>query len=314
MPQTRLDNYGATATSRWENLRLYAIHQKGVYRGMTLGLDLSDNLIINSGYAALPSTVNGTEQLVVVWESTPVGLAFIPPGAPTDYTVVGFHENREILGGVQVDYELRTGIYPDITDGIVIGWIYHPGGGVPLTTDMMVSAPKAMAAEAAASLVVSDPVNIVAPFGTRSFIETISNTDVTLTDPDWDAAKFVINQSVVNSPTAVSAHFVRQIFQFYVRGGLRPSSFEMYVNIDADPLTNLVAEVFGTDQAPVTVTGSPFPGSGTGDWEWVELEVDRNAGQFDNNLPYTLRLTHNVAVGGRIRLAAVRANFWPYPV
>lgn len=280
---------------------------------MELGLDLSGNLIINSGYAAIPSTVNGTEQLVVVWESAPIGLAFIA-GAASEHTVVAFHENREILGGVQVDYELRPGIYSDVTDGIVIGWIFYPGGGAALTQDMMVSAPKAMAAAVAAALVSAAPVNIVAPFGTRAFIETISNTDVTITDPDWDAAQFIINQSVVNSATAVGPHFVRQIFQFYVRDGLRPSSFEMYVNIDADPQTNLTAEVFGTNQAPVIATGSPFPGAGTGNWEWVELEVDRNDGAFVNNLPYTLRLTHNVAVGGRIRLAAVRANFWPYPV
>jgi hypothetical protein len=281
---------------------------------MDLGLDLSGNLIINEGYAALPSAVNTTPQLVVVWESTPVGLAFTPPGPPTDYTVVAFHENREILGGVQVDYEVRIGIYPDISDGIVIGWIYHPGGGVPLTLDMMVNAPKAMAADVAVELLARNPVDVVAPFGTRSYIETISNPDITLTDPDWDAAKFVINQRVENSPTAVGPHFVRQILQFYVRDGIRPSSFQMYVNIDADPLTNLVAEVFGTDQAPVIATGSPFFGSGTGNWEWVTLEVDRSDGVFVAGLPYTLRLTHNVAVGGRLRVAAVRANFWPYPV
>jgi hypothetical protein len=281
---------------------------------MELGLDLSDNLIIDAGYSVVPSTVNNVEQLVAVWESTPIGLSFTPPGPPTDYTVVSFHENREILGGVQVDYELRIGVFSNITDGIVIGWIFHPGGGVPLTTSMMLSAPKAMAAEVAASLVASSPVNVVAPFGTRSYIETISNTDVTLTDPDWDAAKFIINQSVVNSGTAIGPHFVRQILQFYVKAGLRPSSFELYVNIDADPNTDIVAEVFGTDQAPVIATGSPFFGSGTGEWEWITLEVDRTDGEFLDTLPYTLRLTHNVAVGGRIRVAAVRANFWPYPV
>jgi hypothetical protein len=179
---------------------------------------------------------------------------------------------------------------------------------------MMLSAPKVMAADVAVNLEARAPVDVVAPFGTRSFIETVSSTDIALTDPDWDAAKFVINQSVVNSATAVGPNFVRQILQYYVKDGVRPSSFQFYVNIDADPQTNLVAEVFGTDQAPVIATGSPFAGSGTGNWEWIELVVDRTDGQFTNNLPYTLRLTHNVAVGGRIRIGAIRANFWPYPV
>ena len=310
MPQTRICNYGQTATSRWENLSLYATQRKGVYRGMGLGLDLSGNLIINPGYAVLPSIVNAVEQLIVVWESTEIGLGFTPPAVKTVYTAVSTHENREIQGGVEVTYELRRGEYADISDGIVIGWVYHPGLGVPLTTDMLVNAPKSMAADHTETLVNTLPVDVVAPFGTRSYIETVG-PDVTLTDPEWDAGLFIIHQLVQNSPTAPGQQLARQILQYYVRNDLRPTSFDMRIKTVLDAQTYLTVEVFDTNQAPVLATGSPFYGSGT--WEWVTLEVDRNDGIFTDGEPYTLRLTHNVAVGGEIRLAAVRANFWPFP-
>lgn len=312
MPQTRIHNYGQTATSRWENLSLYATQRKGVYRGMGLGLDLSGNLIINPGYTALPSVVNSVEQLIVVWESTVVGLDFTPPSVPTVYTVVSTHDNREIQGGVEVTYEVRTGEYADITDGIVIGWIYYTAlpPGTSLTTDMLVDAPKTMAAEFAETSVKAIPVDVIAPFGTRSYIETI-NPDVTVTDPAWDAGVFVIHQLVQNSLTAPGQQLARQILQYYVRNNLRPISFDLRIKTIPHAQTYLTAEVFDTNQAPVIATGSPFFGSGN--WEWVKLEVDRNDGIFTDEEPYTLRLTHNVAVGGEIRLAAVRANFWPFP-
>lgn len=313
MPQTRIHNYGQTATSRWENLSLYATQRKGVYRGMGLGLDLAGNLIINPGYAALPSTVNAVPQLVVVWESTLIGLDFNIPSVDTVYTIVGTHDNREILGGEEVKYEIRLGEYADVSDGIVIGWIYYIANpiGTPLTTAMLVDVPKSMAADFAEVLVDTLPVETVAPFGSRSFIETIG-PDVTLTDPAWDPALFVIHQLVQNSITAPGQQLVRQILQYYVQNGRRPYSFDLRIKTIPHAQTFLTAEVFGTSQTPVTATGGPF--FGTGDWEWVTLEVDRNDGTFADGEPYTLRLTHNVAVGGEIRLAAVQANFYPFPV
>ena len=310
MPQTRIDNYGQTATSRWENLSLYATQRKGVYRGFDLALDLSGNLIINPGYFVVNSTVNTVEQLVVVWESTYVGLSSPAlPAAATDYTVVATHDNREILGGVQVSYEVRTGLFGTVTDGTVIGWIFHPGGGVAITVDMLLSAPKEMSTEYADLSVMTKPVDILAPFYSRSYLETIG-PNVTVTDPSWDPAAFIIFQLAENSGTAPGAELARQIIQFYT-DTYRPASFDLYIKTDPAPQTFLTAEVFDTAQAPVIATGGPF--FGTGAWEWVKLTLDRTDGTFTDKSPYTLRLTHNLAVGGKIRLGAIRANFWPYP-
>lgn len=298
--QNRIFNYGAPVDSTQVVLAQYATTAKGVYRGFDLSIDASADLTIAAGY--------GVQHNGVVWaEDGLTTLAFTPPAPATIYTVVATHDNVQITGGVEVEYAIQTGEVTSVANGVILGWIYHPGGSVPLATNYLLSAPKMLASPA----LVADaqPVELVAPFDGRWWLDAASGVNTVVTDPSWDAANFVVYQDAINN-SAIGPEAVIQHVQLY-HGSFRPYAFDFYVNIDADPNTNLTVEVYDTALAAVTTTGGPI--TGTVGWETHTVTVARYGGTFAAGAPYTLRLTSNMGIAQQVRIARVVARYWPYP-
>jgi len=312
MPQQRFYDYSKPASSTYENAIHYALNQKGVYRGMDLGVDaVFFDLTVASGY--------GLQHDGVIWyESTDITIPFDPPAAKTAYTAVATHDNRQLIGGVSVEYDLLVGEFTnaDITNGVVLGWIHHPGGvGVPLSADMLVSAPKSNTEEYATALVNAIPIELVAPI-TRSVV-TSADLDITFVAADFDAINFVVFQDVRNAPLAIPVETLIQQVQLYVQGSTatRPATISFYHNFTTVVTTNLVVEVYDTNQTPVNFdSGFALETiTGTGGWSETTFALDRIDGTFDLGKPYTIRLTYNVAPNESIKLSRIKTTFWPYP-
>lgn len=306
MPQERFYNYGSTATSTSENTIHYALHKRGVYRGMDLGVSSTDEVEIAAGYCLMH---NG----VVCSETTAVDLSFAPPAAATNYTVIATHENRQLIGGDPVEYEVEEGVLRPLGDptleGIILGWIYHPGGSIALDASHMQSAPKQIPegnTDAALNLL---PVELVAPMQ-RSYLSSIG-PDLTLNTAEFDAGTFTIYQEVVSSPTAVGVQTAIQQLQFYVNNSVRPDSISLYNFINAPVTTKIDVEVYGTDQALVPVTNGTI--TGTASWQTSTVTVDRTSGTFDDGKPYTVRVTYTLDPGEAVWVGRIKMNFWPYP-
>lgn len=305
--QRRINNYGdLVISSDWNDTRKYLL-SPGVYSGMDLGVDSSNDLSVAAGVALQPDGI--------LWEEDAAqSVSFTPPGGATNYTVVATHEDVLIKGGRPVLYEIQTGLSATVTNGIPLGWIYHPGGGVPLSTDHLVSAPK-QGVTYSQLLLDTQPVELYAPLP-RTFSDltgagaNIVLTGQTATDLLFDTTYFVNHQRVAKPAGPVGPpETLTQHVQF-IMGDHRPAGFDLYVNIAASG-QQLQLELRDTDLNIVTITGSPF--SSTTNWEWLSVEVDRTDGVFAKDKPYELRLTHSVDVGQEIKLAAVRARFWPFP-
>lgn len=320
MPQTRIGNFGETAVSWLENAERKFILPKGVYEGFSLGVTTAFDLEIAPGEGVQHNGVvwfEGLERIdgdVQLDSTATVTVLFTPPGGATDYTIVAKHENQSILGGVGVSYELQGGILPDATDGVVLGWIRHPGGAIPLATTMLQDAPKQRADLYAVLFAETLPVEDI-PSYTRAIDDPNNGTtgpDVTVSPLLWEVATFTLYQDVTSSPTAVGVQTVIQHFQYYVPDvGHRPQSFDVWLDLTVAPSTQLTMEVFDTAQSPVTVTGSPI--LTTTGWEEKTIDVDMTSGTFTAGEPFTLRLTYQLAVGGNIKTGRVRARYWPFP-
>lgn len=306
MGQIRYYDFGAPQDNETENTVRYALNQKGVYRGFDLSVDTDGNLVVGTGYALQH---NG-----VAWqEDTDLTFAFNDPATATNYTLVATHEDRSMFGGVPVEYELRQGTIltnADLANGIVIGWIYHPGGGLPLLAEYLLKAPTLVDDDYARLVANSQPIELLPPIQ-RSAVTTVG-LNLTFTPVDFDVANFVVMQKVENSPTAVPA--VQQLIQnigVYVNDNQRPQDITVYVNFASTPLTKITIEVYDTSQVAVPVTNGVITGSGA--WTSHTATVDRTAGTFDNGKPYTVRITHDVNKGEYTQLARVAVGFWPYP-
>lgn len=305
MSQKRIYDYGDPVTAEDDNLTRRHLNNAGVYTGMDLGVDTSGNLTLAAGAILLPDGF-------LCVEDDELTLTFSPPGRATNYTVVATHDDRSITGGVEVEYAIQSGLSTTVTDGIPIGWIYHPGGGATLTATMLQDAPKV--GEAAATEVDTAPILLQAPFintysDTAAMGANVTFTGQTATNVLFDTTYFVVHQKVEKAAgPAASPETLVQHVQFYM-DSQRPTSFDFYVNIPG--AAQLQLELRDTDLNIVTITGSPI--STTTNWEWKSITVDRTDGTFAANSPYELRVTSSVDLNQEIQLAAIRANFYPYP-
>ena len=85
----------------------------------------------------------------------------------------------------------------------------------------------------------------------------------------------------------------------------------MYTEFPNTPSTEMTVEVYDTSQAPVPVTNGTVVGAGA--WDEHTVTVDRTTGTFDDEKPYTVRLTFTVNQGEYIRLGRVVIDSNPYP-
>jgi hypothetical protein len=304
MPQKRFYNYDSNADSASENSINYALHPKGVYQGLDLVVSLTGGLTVALGYGL---QFNG----VLWYESTAVVIPFTPPGVDTDYTLVAQHDNRQIFGGVAVTYDLISGsVLPDISDGVVLGWVYYRSAGGPLLQEQVVSAPKQVANTLASQAVLRQPLELLPAY--PGSILTSSGLDITVTPLAFDAGAFVLYQGVANSPMGVGVEQAIQQIQLYAVAGIRPYSITFYRYCNAPVATNLQVEVYGTDLLAVPVTGSPIVGAGAV-WTSQTVLISQTLGTFTAGMPYTIRLTFNVDLGKDFRLGRIVVSFWPYP-
>lgn len=320
MPQSRIGNFGETATAWLQNAsRKYAL-PKGVYAGFSLGVTSAFDLEIAPGAGVQHNGTMWFEGLErsdgdVDFDSTiTITLSFTPPASATDYTVVATHDNQSVFLGVAVEYEIQGGLLTDVSNGVILGWIRHPGGAVPLDTTMLQDAPKQRADQYAEQIAETLPIDDI-PAYTLAVADpnnSVTGPDVTITPLVWDVSTFTLYQDVSSSVTAVGVQTVIQHFQYYVPdGGHRPSSFQFWMNLTVAPSTELTVELFDTAQSPVTVTGGTI--LTTTGWESKTVAVEPTSGTFTAGQPYTLRLTYQLAVGGNIKMGRVRALQWPFP-
>lgn len=114
------------------------LNKAGVYKRYDLTVTAPDTFQISaSGFALLPDGVAVTEDFPTTLRISPLS-----PIATT-YTVTARHTENFLSGGSPVVYAAELGYLTNdmMTNGIVLGWIEYPGGGVAITQPMIVLAP-----------------------------------------------------------------------------------------------------------------------------------------------------------------------------
>lgn len=305
MAQHRYWDYGSPIPQYADNFVNRSLNDAGVYEGLDLTTDVNDNLVLTVGYGLQPDGI--------IWdEDADRILSFSPPGAPTNYTVVATHEDEQRPGGSEVEYDTLTGIVTSVTDGIPLGWIYHPGGGVPLTPAMIQNVVKAKPQEYADELQRTTPTIFAAEFVEAYHDVAASGINTSLAVREYlTTGQFLVYQAASNSASAPGDEQLVQHFTILLEEDRVPVSIELYIDIPNSPNNNLTTQIYGTDQVVVPLSSGSTLGPTTG-WETKTVEVQRGMGTWANGTPWELRFLFNMDPGQSISLGRVKVNFWPY--
>jgi len=139
MTQVRVWNYGDTFTAAKAKEAQVALNCPGVYTGYDISVTDTNKIRLSAdGFLLQPDGVLITETVAIS-----LTLATLPAIATT-YTITCRHDDEDIVGGTEASYAIETGNFAagSLSNGVVIGWISHPGGAVPLDVSYITQSPK----------------------------------------------------------------------------------------------------------------------------------------------------------------------------
>jgi hypothetical protein len=275
-----------------------ALHANMAYPGVYSGLDLSPastgDLQLAAGSFLIPVGI-----LVVETASFTLPIAGFPPALATDYTVYSRYQPVALglTGGGPVTYGITASLLssPPYPDSIILGWIRHPGGGIPLYTSMVTSAPKLNPWNLLRLAIDQRPIRLTPP-QFQVTLGTGTNHTITYVDP-YVEAKF---SSPLGTPvtTATLARIA-----FPVLNGAVPYKVRVKSALPA-PLAvqATVRDSLGTSVITDTIL------SHTG-YEWFEILVPPTGVWTDTGV---VEFEFTLLAGLSFEVPDIEINFWPY--
>ena len=126
MSQQRIQDFGSPLVAESMKLLAASFSDPGILDGNDFVVDAVDRLRINPGSSI-------TDQGVIIIEDEIKTLEIENTSLATDYTVYYSHVDEDISGGVPAILTLLQGLFTDDQiDGVVLGYVRYPGGGIPL--------------------------------------------------------------------------------------------------------------------------------------------------------------------------------------
>jgi len=173
-----------------------------------------DEITVSSGAAVVAGIpTNGTAQTArMILENSTKKIDVNTSAGAATYTLIYTHVDELITGGVSATLSVVTGMFTSYTDGIILGWIVYPGGGVPLANTMLYHAEKVSRTDPAYRRWETADVRHPPFFGLQELAVDANITysvDTSLTG--YLAYKLICNPLAVGSKTAtfLTQHSVR---------------------------------------------------------------------------------------------------------
>lgn len=191
MTQHRYFNFGEPASAALFKEMLSGITGKGVLKGGEIGVAQTDRVIINPVWLMLASprvTDSGTfRNNVLLYEDEAKYLIVPISSAPTNWSIVYRHTDADVIGGNAASLSLDPGLLrtEDIDNGVVLGYVLYPGGGIGLAERMLIKAPSAILQAASTP---NDGVILSPPFSSMlyTYLGTAPMPTVgTIDDTTW---------------------------------------------------------------------------------------------------------------------------------
>lgn len=274
----------------------------GVYSGYTMSpSELSASRVtIAAGALLLPTGI-------VVVEDTNVNVqinGIFPPSSATNYTVRTHHREAAmgLIGGEAMTYLVVSGLLTEQpSDGVILGWIRHPGGGIALEESHITNAPRYAPADVAADFSVRRPLAVSAPNLVTELGEGISHSSGYGSSHAWRGfsnPSSAIDPATGVTPTATS------YFQYPVYARPWEISIRSIIPIG----DKIIANVY--DTAGVLVISQTL--TSHTNWSVDTISVPTNLGTFTMGEKATIKIVSTVSQGTIVKIADIVVDFWPY--
>jgi hypothetical protein len=274
----------------------------GVYSGYTVTPSSvsASQVDISPGAVLLPTGIVVVEDAVVTVQIDGV----FPPSAPTNYTIKTHHSELAmgLIGGEAMTYAVEAALLAaQPSDGVILGWIRHPGGGVPLETSHITNAPKYAPAEVASDFSARMPVVEIAPNLVSELGLGVSH------DTGFDLNH--VWRGFSNPSTAVDTGTgLTPIATSWFQYPLYERPWEIKIQSILPVGDQIVVSVFdslGVEVATSTLTTHTA-------WQQDTISVPTATGTFNTGTKATVKLVSTVAQGTIVKLADIVVDFWPY--
>jgi hypothetical protein len=274
----------------------------GVYSGYTISPSITSasQITIAPGALLLPTGIVVVEDAEVTVQIEGV----FPPSAATDYTVKTYH--REIatglIGGEAMTYLVEaTLVTEQPSDGVILGWIRHPGGGGPLEESYITNAPRYAPSAVAADFASRMPAKALAPLLVTTLGQGVSHTDGF---QSGQAYRGFTNPSLAIDPGTGVTPVATSYWQFPIYE--RP--WEISIRSIVPVGDSITVSVYDSLNALVTsATITPHTA-----WQVDTISVPPDTGTFTAGEKGTIKLVSVVAQGTIVKIADITADFWPY--
>lgn len=265
MAQQRLWNFGDTITHTKLITSYQVLFDQGVYSGYDISLVDQSTIEVSSGYLLLPDGI-------ILHETDSFRITLIvAPAVATTYTIVVTHEDANLIGGTGAVFNLQTGFFAEgsVPNGVVIGWIYHPGSAAAFESWMFVQPPKRKVDEFVANL--KTPVKWSAPFPTAIMEPNVSHTISTPRDtlPGLQTGTQWPRLRIFAEPTTAGTPATTLIFPVVTVN--KPSRIDLVYRLANSGMT-LNARVYDTTETLATISPAGFSFVDT-DWKRVSIQV-----------------------------------------
>jgi len=274
----------------------------GVYSGFSLSPSITSasQVVVAPGALMLPTGIVVVEDSEVTIQMS----GTFPPSLATTYTLFTMHSEAAVglIGGEAMTYgSIASELTEQPDDGVILGWIRHPGGSVALAQSHITNAPKYAPSIVAQDAVARRPISVSAPNLVTTLGQGVSLTSGYETNRAWRG--FTNPSTAIDAGTGLTP-VATSYFQFPIYA--RPYEFRLRSVI---PIGDQIA-VDILDTAGVSITTSTLSAHAT--FTENTVSVPSTGGTFTTGAMATVKLTSTVSQGTIVKLADLTIDFWPY--
>jgi len=299
MAQTRIFNYGDTLTQAKMKTAMETLLPALVYEGYELSVATVSSVGAAPGSLLLP---NG----IIVQESSAVNIPLTFAGGAEDFTLVCTHVDEQLFGGAGATYSAVSGFLQTYADSTILGWVHYPGGGVPVTDDMIVPAPRGSFDAFGATAVDFSPVKFMSPL---QAVKVLSNATWISSEATYSALPVPHTREEIN---VIAGTPVQQTATFYfslLSKANPPVAVVFRHNTPTTLGTDITVSVYDTAGTLVGTTVVV----GTGAWEVTTVTLDTAGFTFTEGETFSAQLVVEGDGADTILLEWVEVQFNPTP-
>lgn len=274
MSQSRIQDYGSPVTAQSLKTMSMSFVTSAILSGNQFLVNGVNRIQINPGTAV-------TDQGVLIIESEIKYLAVPTSANPVNYTVYYYHIDQDITGGVSAILTLNSGILtPAVVQGVILGYIIYPGGGVNLDSAMFVQPPALQIGSFAPT---ENSANWLVPVRNQGYIVTNqSGGTITISDVfDTSATVPQMYAKIQNNTATVGTTTL--IFPFKVYD-IPYAKLQITMGVDVNATVN--SSFIDSNGASTVLTLTPITATTT--LTFQELDLPSGSLQIPNSLVYIM--------------------------